>query len=91
MDIAVDPIDGTRPLSNGLPNSIATVAISPRGSMFDPGPFVYMNKIAVGPEAKGVVSIDAPVEENLHAVARAKESELEDLTVVILDRPRHES
>ena len=72
MDIAVDPIDGTRPLSNGLPNSIATVAIAPRGSMFDPGPYVYMNKIAVGPEAKGVVSIDAPVEDNLKAIARAQ-------------------
>ena len=90
MDIAVDPIDGTRPLANGLPNSIATVAIAPRGSMFDPGPYVYMNKIAVGPEAKGVVDIDAPVEVNLQAIAKAKQIELDDLTVVILDRPRHE-
>jgi len=90
MDIAVDPIDGTRPLSNGLPNSIATVAIAPRGTMFDPGPYVYMNKIAVGPDAKGTVDINAPVEDNLRAVSRAMEVELEDLTVVILDRPRHE-
>ncbi len=90
MDIAIDPIDGTRPLANGLSNSIATVAIAPRGTMFDPGPFLYMDKIAVGPEAKGVVDIEAPVAENLKEVARAKEIDIDDLTVVILDRPRHE-
>lgn len=90
MDIAVDPIDGTRPLANGQPNSIATVAISPRGTMFDPGPYVYMDKIAVGPEAKGQVNIEAPIEQNLRAIAKAKEIELDDLTVIILDRPRHE-
>ena len=89
MDIAVDPIDGTRPLSNGLPNSISTVAIAPRGTMFDPGPFVYMDKIAVGPAAKGVIDIDAPVTDNLEKIARAQDAQLEDLTVVILDRPRH--
>lgn len=90
MDIAIDPIDGTRPLANGQPNSIATVAIAPRGTMFDPGPYVYMDKIAVGPEAKGTVNIEAPVEDNLRAIAHAKEVELDDLTVIILDRPRHE-
>jgi len=90
VDIAVDPIDGTRPLALGLPNSIATVALAPRGSMFNPGPFVYMEKIAVGPEARDVIDIDAPVEENLSNVARAKGVEIEDLVVVILDRPRHE-
>ena len=89
MDIAVDPIDGTRPLSNGLPNSISTVAIAPRGTMFNPGPFVYMDKIAVGPAAKGVIDIDAPVTDNLEKIARAQDAQLEDLTVVILDRPRH--
>ena len=89
MDIAIDPIDGTRPLSNGQPNSIATVAIAPRGTMFNPGPYVYMDKIAVGPEAKGVVDIEAPVSDNLEKIGRAKEIELDDLTVVILDRPRH--
>ena len=89
MDIAVDPIDGTRPLSNGLPNSISTVAIAPRGTMFNPGPFVYMDKIAVGPAAKGVIDIEAPVTDNLEKIARAQDSQLEDLTVVILDRPRH--
>jgi fructose-1,6-bisphosphatase II len=89
MDIAVDPIDGTRPLSNGTSNAIATVALAPRGTMFDPGPFLYMNKIAVGPQARGVVDIEAPVEQNLRAIAQACEKKVEDLTVVILDRPRH--
>ena len=89
MDIAVDPIDGTRPLSNGQPNSISTVAIAPRGTMFDPGPFLYMDKIAVGPAAKGLIDIEAPVTDNLKKIARAQDAELEDVTVVILDRPRH--
>ncbi|NLG96235.1 MAG: class II fructose-bisphosphatase [Chloroflexi bacterium] len=90
LDIAVDPIDGTRPLSLGLANSIATVALAPRGTMFDPGPFLYMNKIAVGPEARDVIDIEAPVEDNLRKIAKAKGEDVEDLTVVILDRPRHE-
>ena len=89
LDIAVDPIDGTRPLSFGQPNSIATVAIAPRGTMFDPGPYVYMDKIAVGPEAKGVVDITAPVAYNLERIARAKGIKIDNLTVVTLDRPRH--
>lgn len=90
MDIAVDPIDGTRPLAHGLPNSIAVVALAPRGSMFNPGPFFYMDKIAVGPVAKDVVDIEAPVADNLKKVAKAKGTNVEDLTVVVLDRPRHE-
>ena len=65
VDVAVDPIDGTRPLAFGRSNSIATVAIAPRGSMFDPGPFVYMNKLAVGPEAKGMINIEKSITENL--------------------------
>ena len=89
MDFAVDPIDGTRPLAFGNLNSISTVALAPRGSMFNPGPFVYMNKIAVGPEARGKIDIDAPVEDNLKVIARASGKSVEDLTVVILDRPRH--
>jgi fructose-1,6-bisphosphatase II len=89
VDVAVDPIDGTRPLANGNLNSISTVAIAPRGTMFNPGPFVYMNKIAVGPEAKGVINIEASITENLKAIARAKNKSVEDLTCVILDRPRH--
>lgn len=90
VDIAVDPIEGTRPLAYGLWNSIATVALAPRGTMFNPGPFVYMNKIAVGPIAKHTIDIDAPVDYNLARVAKAKGVKVEDLTVVVLDRPRHE-
>ncbi len=90
VDIAVDPIDGTRPLATGNLNAISTVAIAPRGTMFDPGPFVYMNKLAVGPAAQGKVDITAPVEANLHAIARAKGDRVDDLTVIILDRHRHE-
>ncbi|MCX6056512.1 MAG: class II fructose-bisphosphatase [Chloroflexi bacterium] len=90
VDIAVDPIDGTRPLAHGLSNSIATVALAPRGTMFDPRPFFYMHKIAVGPIAKDVIDIEAPVVDNLKKVARAKGERVEDLTVVVLDRPRHE-
>ncbi len=90
LDIAVDPIDGTRPLSLGQWNSIATVALAPRGTMFDPGPAFYMFKIAVGPEARDAIDIEAPVEDNLRNIARARGEDVEDLTVVILDRPRHE-
>ncbi len=90
LDIAVDPIDGTRPLAHGLWNAIATVALAPRGTMFNPGPFLYMNKIAVGSVAKDVIDIDAPVFDNLTKIAKAKGGNVEDLTVVILDRPRHE-
>lgn len=90
VDIAVDPIDGTRPLAKGMTNSISTVAVAPRGTMYDPGPFMYMNKIAVGPEAKGVIDINAPVAYNLEKIAKAKDKHINDITVVILDRPRHE-
>ena len=90
FDVAVDPIDGTRPLAFGRSNSLATVAIAPRGSMFDPGPFVYMNKLAVGPEARGSIDIEKPITENLKAIAKAKHKDVEDLTTIVLDRPRHE-
>jgi len=90
VDIAVDPIDGTRPLANGFLNSIATVATSPRETMFDPGPFVYMDKIAVGPPAKGLIDIEAPVAENLKVIAKSEDKNIKDVTVVILSRPRHE-
>jgi len=90
LDLAVDPIDGTRPLAQGRPNSIATVAAAPRGTMFDPGPFVYMDKIAVGPECKSLIDIERPVEENLRAIAKALDKRLQNVTVIILDRPRHE-
>ncbi|HEY3345246.1 MAG TPA: class II fructose-bisphosphatase [Anaerolineaceae bacterium] len=89
VDIAVDPIDGTRPLAHGIQNAIATVAIAPRGAMFNPGPYLYMNKIAVGPEARDCIDIEAPVEDNLRRVAKAKGEHIEDLVVIILDRPRH--
>jgi fructose-1,6-bisphosphatase II len=90
MDVAVDPIDGTRPVAMGRTNSLATVAIAPRGTMFDPGPFVYMNKLAVGPEAVGKIDIEKPLLDNLKAIAKAKGKDLTDLTTVILDRPRHD-
>jgi fructose-1,6-bisphosphatase II len=90
VDVAVDPIDGTRPLAFGRTNSLATVAIAPRGTMLDPGPFVYMNKLAVGPEAKGHINIEDSIAGNLKAVARAKDKDVQDLTTIILDRPRHE-
>jgi fructose-1,6-bisphosphatase II len=89
VDVAVDPIDGTRPLAFGRTNSLATVAMAPRGTMFDPGPFVYMNKLAVGPEAKGVIDIEKPITENLKAIAKAKGKDVDDLTTIILDRDRH--
>jgi fructose-1,6-bisphosphatase II len=89
VDVAVDPIDGTRPLAFGRTNSLATVAIAPRGTMFDPGPFVYMNKLAVGPAAKGKIDIEKSITANLRSIARAKGEEVKDLTTIILDRPRH--
>jgi len=89
VDVAVDPIDGTRPLAFGRTNSLATVAIAPRGTMFNPGPFVYMNKLAVGPDAKGHINIEKSITENLQAIAKAKDTQVEDLTTIILDRPRH--
>jgi fructose-1,6-bisphosphatase II len=89
-DLAVDPIDGTRPLADGFVNSIATIAVSPRNTMFDPGPAFYMDKIAVGPEAVGMIDINAPVEVNLRRIARVKNMRVNDLTAVVLNRPRHE-
>ena len=91
VDVAVDPIDGTRPLAFGRSNSLAMVAVAPRGTMFDPGPFVYMNKIAVGPQAKGKINIEKSITENLRAIAKAKDKAVEDLTTIILDRPRHDA
>ncbi len=90
VDIAVDPIDGTRLLSLGRANALSVVALSERGTMFNPGPCVYMDKIAVGPEARDVIDINAPVKENLRRIARAKGKDVDDLLAVILDRPRHE-
>jgi fructose-1,6-bisphosphatase II len=89
VDIAVDPVDGTTLTAKGMPNAISVVALSDRGTMFDPGPVVYMEKLAVGPEAAGVVDFEAPLADNLQAVARAKGADVADLTVCILDRTRH--
>lgn len=89
VDVAVDPVDGTRLLANGRSNALSVVAVSERGTMFDPGPVVYMDKIAVGPAAAGAIDITASVEKNLRAIARANKKDLDDLTVVVLDRPRH--
>ena len=89
VDIAVDPIDGTTPTSLGRNGALSVVALSERGTMFDPGPCVYMEKLAVGPDAVGRVSIDASVKDNLRAVAIAKKSRISDLTAIVLDRPRH--
>ncbi len=89
MDIAVDPIDGTRTCANGLPNAISTVALAPRGTMLDPGPFMYMHKIAVGPLARDVIDINLTVTENLERIAKAKGEDVDDLMVMVLDRERH--
>jgi fructose-1,6-bisphosphatase II len=90
VDIAVDPVEGTRLLAQGMPNSIVIMAVAERGSLYGWQDVAYMEKIAVGPEAAGVIDIDAPVETNLQRIAEAKGANVSDLTVVILDRPRHE-
>jgi fructose-1,6-bisphosphatase II len=91
VDIAVDPIDGTTILSLGRTGALAVVSLSERDTMYDPKQIYYMNKIAVGPEAAGAIDIEAPVDVNLRSIARAKRKDLDDLTVIILDRPRHEA
>jgi fructose-1,6-bisphosphatase II len=88
MDIAVDPIDGTTLLSKGLPGAISVIALSSRGTMHVPNVF-YMDKIAVGPEARDVIDIEAPVKDNLQKIAKALGKRIEDVTVIMLDRPRH--
>jgi fructose-1,6-bisphosphatase II len=90
-DVAVDPIDGTTLAAKGMANAIAVMAVAPRGSMYDPSAVFYMEKLVTGPEAAHVVDIRYPVAENIHQVAKAKGSSAEDVTVVLLDRPRHES
>ena len=88
-DVAVDPIDGTTLAAKGMTNAIAVMAVAPRGSMYDPSAVFYMEKLVTGPEAADVVDIRYPVAENIHQVAKAKGSAPEDVTVVLLDRPRH--
>ncbi len=90
VDVAVDPIDGTNLIARGLPGGISAVAISPRGSMNFPRQVVYMNKIVVGKEAKDAIDINASVAANLNSIARAKKLNVQEVTAVVLDRPRHE-
>ena len=90
VDVAVDPIDGTTLTSKGMSGAIAVVAVADRGSMFDPGPCVYMEKIVVGEEAADVIDLEAPIAENLERVAKAKGTDIEGVTVTILERERHE-
>ena len=89
VDIAVDPVDGTRLMAEGRPNAISVIAAADRGSMFNPQDAFYMNKIAVGPEAVGAIDITKSTAENIQAVAEAKGVRPADITVVVLDRPRH--
>ncbi|EHN80081.1 class II fructose-bisphosphatase [Streptomyces coelicoflavus] len=90
VDIAVDPIDGTTLTANGMTNAIAVLAAAERGSMFDPSAVFYMDKLVTGPEAADFVDINAPVAVNIRRIAKAKRRMPEDVTVVILDRPRHQ-
>ena len=90
-DVAVDPIDGTRLTALGMGNAVSVMAVSERGSMFDPSAVFYMEKLATGPEAAGDVDIRLPVAENVRRVAKAKRESPSDVTVVILDRPRHDA
>ena len=88
VDIAVDPVEGTNLVANGLPNSIAVLAVTAKGGLLN-APDTYMDKLAVGPKAAPYVHIDATVAENLELIANALERPIGDITVVILDRPRH--
>lgn len=90
VDIAVDPVEGTTLVANGMPNALALVALAERGSMYYPPHIAYMEKIATGPQAAHAIDIERSVTENLERVAKAKHMEVRDLTVVILSRPRHE-
>jgi len=90
VDVAVDPIDGTTLTAKGMNNAISVIALAERGTMFDPSTVFYMKKLVVGPEAADVVDITAPVKENLRRIAKAKRRDIESLTVVLLDRPRHD-
>jgi fructose-1,6-bisphosphatase II len=89
VDVAVDPVDGTTLTAKNLPDALAVIALSERGTMFDPGPCVYMEKLVVARDAADAVDLDALIEANLAQIARAKGCRSGDLTVAILDRPRH--
>jgi fructose-1,6-bisphosphatase II len=89
-DVAVDPVDGTTLTAKGMTNAISVMAVADRGAMYDPSALFYMQKLVTGPAAAGVVDIEAPVEHNVNAVAKAKGCSPEDVTVIVLDRPRHD-
>ncbi|MFD8997188.1 class II fructose-bisphosphatase [Streptomyces abikoensis] len=89
-DVAVDPVDGTTLTAKGMANAVSVMAVAERGTMFDPSAVFYMDKLVTGPEAADFVDIDAPVAVNIRRIAKAKRSAVEDVTVVVLDRPRHE-
>ncbi len=91
VDVAVDPVEGTTLTANGMGGAISVIALSEVGTMYAPGRLVYMDKIAVGPEAVGTIDIDAPVDHNLRLVARARGKAVRDLTAIILDRPRNQT
>lgn len=90
VDIAVDPVDGTTLLASGMPNAIAVIAASDRGTMYDPSAVFYMEKLVVGADAADAIDLDAPIEDNITKVAKAKGVPVEDITVGVLNRPRHE-
>ena len=90
LDVAVDPVEGTSLLAYGRPNAISVVGVAPQGSMFDPGPSFYMEKLVVGNEARDAIDLDAPVKDNLARVAKALGKSVQDLVVFVLDKPRHE-
>ncbi|MCA9730639.1 MAG: class II fructose-bisphosphatase [Deferribacteres bacterium] len=90
MDVAVDPVEGTSLLATGKPNAISVVSLAPRGTMFNPGPAFYMEKLVVGPKAKEVIDLNAPIETNLRNIAKALSKDVDDLVVFVLERPRHE-
>ncbi|HKX73881.1 MAG TPA: class II fructose-bisphosphatase [Acidimicrobiia bacterium] len=91
VEVAVDPVDGTTLTSKGEPGAISVIAVSEgKGLMYDPGRLVYMDKIAVGAEAAGLIELEAPIEHNLKRVAKAKGKDISDLQAIILDRPRNQ-
>ena len=90
LDVAVDPVEGTNLLAYGRPNAISVVGVAPKGSMFDPGPSYYMQKLVVAREARDVIDLDAPVRVNLDNVAKAMGKSVQDLVVFVLDKPRHQ-
>src|SRR5206468_10071959 len=90
VDIAVDPLEGTTLTARGMPSALSVIALSERGTMFDPGPCVYMEKIATGPRAADLLSLEDPLEDVIRKIAERKGGEPSDVTVIMLDRPRHE-